>query len=55
MQLPFAIIPLVRIVTDKMTMGALVAPRLLGAIAWVIALVIVVLNVKLLVDTFSGG
>ena len=55
MQLPFAIIPLVRIVTDKVTMGALVAPRWLGAIAWVIALVIVVLNVKLLVDTFSGG
>lgn len=55
MQLPFAIIPLVRIVTDKVTMGTLVAPRWLGAIAWVIALVIVVLNVKLLVDTFSGG
>ena len=55
MQLPFAIIPLVRIVTDKMTMGALVAPRWLGGIAWVIALVIVVLNVKLLVDTFAGG
>ena len=55
MQLPFAIIPLVRIVTDKVTMGALVAPRWLGGIAWVIALVIVALNVKLLVDTFSGG
>jgi|GEM_PF-6488511 len=36
-------------------LGPLVAPRWLGAIAWVIALVIVVLNVKLLVDTFSGG
>jgi len=55
MQLPFAIIPLVRIVTDKVTMGALVAPRWLGAIAWVIALVIVGLNVKLLVDTFAGA
>ena len=55
MQLPFAIIPLVRIVTDKVTMGTLVAPRWLGATAWVIALVIVVLNVKLLVDTFSGA
>jgi len=55
MQLPFAIIPLVRIVTDKVTMGALVAPRWLGAIAWVIALLIVVLNVKLLVGTFSGA
>ncbi|KAG1544974.1 hypothetical protein G6F50_013806 [Rhizopus delemar] len=55
MQLPFAIIPLVRIVTAKVTMGALVAPRWLGSIAWVIALVIVVLNVKLLVDTFAGA
>jgi len=55
MQLPFAIIPLVRIVTDKVTMGALVAPRGLGGIAWVIALVIVVLNVKLLLDTFAAG
>jgi len=55
MQLPFAIIPLVRLVTDKATMGALVAPRWLGSIAWVIAVVIVALNVKLLVDTFAGA
>jgi len=55
MQLPFAIIPLVRLVTDKATMGALVAPRWLGSIAWVIAVVIVALNVKLLVDTFFGA
>jgi manganese transport protein len=51
MQLPFAVIPLVRFVGDKTRMGALVAPRWLLTLAWVIAGVIVVLNVKLLFDT----
>ncbi len=54
MQLPFAVIPLVRFVSDKATMGALVAPRWLIALAWVIAAIILVLNVKLLVDTVAG-
>jgi manganese transport protein len=52
MQLPFAVIPLVRFVSDRKKMGALVAPRWLVHIAWVIAAVIVVLNVKLIADTF---
>lgn len=54
MQLPFAVIPLVRFVSDKATMGALVAPRWLITLAWVIAAIILVLNVKLLVDTVAG-
>jgi manganese transport protein len=54
MQLPFAVIPLVRFVSDKAKMGALVAPRWLIALAWVIAAIILVLNVKLLVDTVAG-
>jgi manganese transport protein len=54
MQLPFAVIPLVRFVSDKTKMGALVAPRWLIALSWLIAAVIVVLNVKLLVDTLAG-
>lgn len=54
MQLPFAVIPLVRFVSDKGKMGALVAPRWLIALAWVIAAIILVLNVKLLVDTVAG-
>jgi len=48
MQLPFAVIPLVMFVGNKTRMGALVAPRWLLGLAWGIAGVIVVLNVKLL-------
>lgn len=54
MQLPFAVIPLVRFVSDRTRMGVLVAPLWLIALSWVIAAVIVVLNVKLLVDTLAG-
>lgn len=54
MQLPFAVIPLVMFVGNKAKMGALVAPRWLLTLAWVIAGVIVVLNVKLLME-FVGG
>ena len=55
MQLPFAVIPLVRFVSDKQKMNALVIPAWLKILAWVIAAIIVVLNVKLLVDTVSGA
>lgn len=55
MQLPFAVIPLVRFVSDKQKMGALVIPPWLKVLAWVIAAIIVVLNVKLLVDTATGA
>ena len=54
MQLPFAVIPLVRFVSQRRLMGDLVAPRWLGAAAWVIAAVLVGLNLKLLVDTATG-
>ena len=54
MQLPFAVIPLVMFVGDKARMGKLVAPRWLLTLAWVIAAVIVVLNVKLLAETLMG-
>ncbi|EGD07129.1 chaperonin GroL, partial [Xanthomonas vesicatoria ATCC 35937] len=37
MQLPFAVIPLVRFVSDRTLMGALVAPAWLVRLAWVIA------------------
>ncbi|PPU37127.1 MULTISPECIES: Nramp family divalent metal transporter [Xanthomonas] len=51
MQLPFAVIPLVRFVADRQLMGALVAPAWLVRVAWLIAAVIVALNGKLLWDT----
>ena len=55
MQLPFAVIPLVRFVTDREKMGRFVVAPWLASLAWVIAAIIVVLNVKLLFDTFAGG
>ena len=54
MQLPFAVIPLVRFVADRGLMGALVAPAWLVRLAWVIALVIVGLNLKLLWEFALG-
>ncbi|WP_088347040.1 MULTISPECIES: Nramp family divalent metal transporter [Rhodomicrobium] len=54
LQLSFAVFPLVMFTADKMKMGELVAPRWLIVFAAVIALVIAVLNVKLLFDFFGG-
>jgi manganese transport protein len=54
MQLPFAVIPLVKFVSDKKKMGVFVIPRWVSALAWAVAAIIVVLNVKLLADTISG-
>jgi manganese transport protein len=55
MQLPFAVIPLVRFVSDRKLMGCLVIPRWLAGLAWAIAAAIVVLNAKLLFDTVAGA
>ncbi|MBR0717515.1 Nramp family divalent metal transporter [Bradyrhizobium liaoningense] len=54
MQLPFAVIPLVRFVSDRRKMGQFVIPASVAAIAWIVAAVIVVLNLKLLFDTIFG-
>ena len=51
MQLPFAVIPLVAFVSDRGRMGALVIPGWLKGLSWLIAGVIVALNLKLLIDT----
>jgi manganese transport protein len=55
LQLPFAVIPLVTMTASKTKMGPLVAPRWLTGIAAIIAVVIVVLNVKLVVDFVLGS
>jgi manganese transport protein len=55
MQLPFAVIPLVGFVSDKGKMGPHVIPGWLKILSWVIATVIVALNVKLLFDTLTGA
>jgi manganese transport protein len=52
MQLPFAIIPLVRFVSDRKKMGVFVIPWWLAGVSWAITALIVALNVKLLVDAF---
>jgi manganese transport protein len=54
MQLPFAVIPLVRFVSDRRKMGQFAIPASVAAIAWIVAGVIVILNVKLLADTIFG-
>jgi manganese transport protein len=54
LQLSFAVFPLVMFTTSKAKMGALVAPRWLAGLAYLIALSIAVLNVKLLFDVVSG-
>ncbi|MEH3023045.1 MAG: Nramp family divalent metal transporter [Pseudomonas oryzihabitans] len=54
MQLPFAVIPLVRFVSDRQLMGSFVIGRVTRVLAWAIAGLIVVLNVKLLGDILLG-
>ncbi len=54
MQLPFAVIPLVRFVSDRRKMGKFAIPVSVAAVAWIVAGVILVLNVKLLVDVLFG-
>ena len=55
MQLPFAVIPLVRFVSDRRKMGQFTISRPVAAVAWIVASIIVILNLKLLFDTFFGS
>ena len=50
MQLPFAVIPLVYFTSNRAKMGEFANPAWLRIAAWTIAAVIVMLNVKLLLD-----
>jgi manganese transport protein len=54
LQLSFAVVPLVMITASRAKMGPFVAPRWLTAIATAVALLIIGLNVKLLVDQIVG-
>jgi manganese transport protein len=54
LQLPFAVVPLVMFTADQRKMGELVAPRWVTALAALVAALIIVLNVKLLVDVALG-
>ncbi|MCB1883050.1 MAG: Nramp family divalent metal transporter [Geminicoccaceae bacterium] len=55
LQLPFAVVPLVRFTTDRRLMGDLAASRSIAVLAWLATAVIIVLNVKLLYDVAVGG
>ncbi len=50
LQLPFAVIPLIHMVSDRERMGEFVIGKRTRVVAWVVASVIVGLNVKLLID-----
>ena len=53
MQLPFAVIPLVLFTSERAKMGEFTNKWWVNLLAWATASVIVVLNVKLLADTFG--
>src|SRR5215510_3764985 len=53
-QLPFAVVPLVMFTADRRKMGELIAPRWVTVLAVIVAAIIIVLNVKLLVDFATG-
>jgi manganese transport protein len=50
LQLPFAIVPLVMFTADRRKLGELIAPRWVTVLAALTALLIIILNMKLLWD-----
>ena len=54
LQLGFAIIPLIHFVSDKKTMGKFVINPFTKMLAWVIAAVLVYLNIKMLINEAAG-
>jgi manganese transport protein len=52
--LPFSIVPLVMFTADRRKMGALAAPVWVTVLAALTALVLIVLNFKLLTDQLHG-
>ncbi|MFT3911227.1 MAG: Nramp family divalent metal transporter [Ferruginibacter sp.] len=54
LQLGFAVIPLIHFVSDKKTMGAFAIKPIVKIMAWLVASILVYLNVKLVVDEASS-
>ena len=48
LQLPFAIIPLIHFVSDRERMGEFVIPRWVNGLAWLVAVIIIILNLALI-------
>jgi manganese transport protein len=55
MQLPFAIVPLILFVSDRSKVGSFAISRPWVVVSWIVAALIVALNVKLLVDAALGN
>lgn len=55
LQLPFAVIPLMMFVGDRARMGPLRAPRWQLALGWASAALVVVINLKMLLDLLLAG
>ncbi len=53
LQLGFAIIPLIHFVSDKEKMGKFAIVNLIKVMAWISAVIIVSLNIKLVIDTLG--
>lgn len=53
LQLSFAVIPLILFTSDRRKMGDFVNPRWLKLLAWLVAAIIIVLNVKYLADSLG--
>lgn len=54
LQLGFAVIPLIHLTSDKHKMGEFANKLWVKILAWLVALIIVSLNAKLVVDTIAG-
>lgn len=53
LQLPFAVVPLIKFTSDKTKMGVFVNKMWLNVLSWLIAIVIILLNVFLIVQTVT--
>ena len=54
LQLGFAVIPLIHLTSDKKKMGQFANKIWLQIVAWMVAILIILLNAKLIIDTISG-
>ncbi|WP_138494191.1 Nramp family divalent metal transporter [Paenibacillus pinistramenti] len=54
LQLPFAVVPLVKFTSSKTKMGQFVNKLWISILAWSITIIIIALNIFLLVQTFTG-
>jgi manganese transport protein len=54
LQLGFAVIPLIHFVSDKKTMGKFRIKPIVQVIAWLIAVILIYLNIRMVIEQFWG-